>query len=362
MLLPRLDLRRFFWLGVIAAIAGCRPPEQIAKYTVTKPELIDPTLTAVAPPAVAPPQQLLAAMVQAGEQSWFFKLTGDPAVVEPSRTRFLDFVKSIKFSAGTEPRPTWTLPADWEELPGNQIRLATLRFQSGGQPLEITVIPAGGTVLDNVNRWRKQVNLEPIPADELASTTESFKVDGRPCTFASLVGTRSSGGGPMGSAPFAPFAGGATSAPPPVSPKSAGPPAGGDLKYDAPKEWSTAPNNAVSVAAFEVTDGKQRVEITVSPVGGDLLSNVNRWRDQVGLPPLDIGELAKSLQKIATLGATGDYVEAVGPGDVTAAQTILGVRVDAGGGTWFIKLRGDRDLAAREKAHFEAFVKSLQFR
>src|SRR5262245_2598844 len=355
MLLPRLDLRRFAWLGLVGILAGCRPPEQIAKYTVSKPELIDSSLT-----ATAPPEQMLAAMVQLGEQSWFFKLTGDPAVVEPSRGAFLDFVKSVKFSGGSEPRPTWTLPAGWEELPGNEVRLATLKFRSGSQPLEISVIPAGGTVLDNVNRWRKQVDLEPITGDELASTTETFQVDGRACTFASLVGTKAGGG--MGAAPFAPFAGGAAPAPRPSAPAAGSAPASRELKYDVPKEWSPAANNAVSMAAFQATDGKQRVEITISSVGGDLLSNVNRWRDQVGLPPIAIGELAKSVRKIETLGTAGDYVEAIGPGDVTAPQTILGVRADAGGVTWFIKLRGDRDLAAGEKSRFEAFVKSLQFK
>jgi hypothetical protein len=358
MLLPRLDLRCSMGLVLVAACAGCRPAEQITKYTVTKPEIIDPTLTAVsAPPAASVPTQILGAMIKAGEQqSWFFKLTGDPAAVEPSREAFVSFVKSVTFTPGKNPQPTWKLPSGWEEVPGNAMRLATIKFNSGGEPLEIAISPAGGDTLANVNRWRDQVGLDPIPVTELAKTTETFVVDGRECTFVSLVGT---GSGQMSGAPLAPFASGKTTSLPPAAPRSS---AGGDLKYEMPKEWTAAPNDPVSIAAFQAVDGDQKVKITISAVGGDLLTNVNRWRQQVSLPPLSLDELAKSVRKIATLGVTGDYVEAIGPGDVTAPETILGVMAAARGQTWFIKLRGDRDLAAREKPRFEAFVKSLQFK
>jgi hypothetical protein len=295
-------------------------------------------------------------MIKAGEQSWFFKLTGDPAVVEPSRGAFLEFVKSVQFTTGESPRPTWKLPADWQELPGTEMRLATIKFNSGGEPLEIAISPAGGDTLANINRWRGQVGLAPIAVAELAGTTETFEVDGRECTFVSLVGT---GSGQMSGAPFAPFASGKAKSPPPTAAPSS---AAGSLKYEVPKEWTAAPNDAVSTAAFQAVDGGKNVKITISEVGGDLLTNVNRWREQVGLPPLTMDELAKSVRKIETLGVTGDYVEAIGKGDVKPPETILGVRAVAGGATWFIKLKGDRDLADREKARFETFVKSLQFK
>jgi hypothetical protein len=107
-----------------------------------------------------------------------------------------------------------------------------------------------------------------------------------------------------------------------------------------------------------VKEGEKQVEITISMAGGDLLSNVNRWRGQVQLGEVTAAELARSVKPIQTLGATGEYVELVG----TNGKTILGVRADAGGGVWFIKLQGDSDLAAREKARFEAFVKSVRFK
>ena len=138
-------------------------------------------------------------------------------------------------------------------------------------------------VLDNINRWRGQVGLQPIAASELASTTESFKVGEYEATFVSLVGT-----GPGGmSAPFAPFAGvgggGAT------TPRAGGDkrPPGSDIAYEAPPEWKPGTPNQFSLAAFTVSEGEQKVNITISSAGGDLLTNVNRWRGQVKLEPIE---------------------------------------------------------------------------
>src|SRR5436190_16068619 len=138
MLLPQLDLRRYLWLvaGCLAAGAiGCKPAEQITKYSVPKPELIDPTLTAAAAEPAPQAVQMLGVIVPTGEQSWFFKLTGDPAVVEPAHTAFVDFVKSVKFSAAGE--PTWKLPEGWKTRPAKQFGFATVEFESAGQRLEI---------------------------------------------------------------------------------------------------------------------------------------------------------------------------------------------------------------------------------
>jgi hypothetical protein len=354
MLFSRLDLRRFAGLALAAGVglAGCRPAEQITKYTVPKPELIDPTLTAA---AEGVRQQILGVMVQTGETSWFFKITGDPAVVQPSSAAFRTFLGSVKFPAGDAP-PTWTLPEGWQQLPSDGVRFATLRFQSGEQPVDVSVMPAGGDVLANVNRWREQVGQPPITASELSKETESFEVDGREATLVSVVGAKTERG--MGGAPFAPFAGGSS---PPALPPS-GPPAASGLDFEVPKEWRPAPGTGISAAAFQVAEGGKKVVITVTPVGGDWLSNVNRWRDQVHLPPLTLDEVAKATQKISTFGTTGDYIEAAGPGDVTPPQTILGVHAIANGEPWFIKLQGDGDLAAREKARFEAFVKSVKLK
>jgi hypothetical protein len=83
--------------------------------------------------------------------------------------------------------------------------------------------------------------------------------------------------------------------------------------------------------------------------------NVNRWRGQVQLKNATAAEVEQATTSIPVGKLQGQYVAAVGE-----TQTILGVMVDHGDRAWFIKLTGDKQLAEREKAHFEQFVKSLQ--
>jgi len=196
----RIALNGATWAALFLA-TGCRPAEQIARYTVPKPELIDPTLVAKSgPAATSGSQEMLGAIIVAGDAGWFFKLTGDPESVEAQQEAFRSLVKSVNFAA--DGKPSWTLPAGWQELPGGQFRYATIRLPqttADGKPLEVTVSTAGGDVLANVNRWRGQLNLKPITADELSKITETFKVSEYDCTLVRLIGT---GGGGMSGAPL----------------------------------------------------------------------------------------------------------------------------------------------------------------
>ncbi|HMC10586.1 MAG TPA: hypothetical protein VKH44_04825, partial [Pirellulaceae bacterium] len=188
-------------------MSGCGQRDEIARYSVRKPELVDPTLVSKssAPAAAATEQQTLGLIVSVGDMGWFFKLTGALPAVQPQHEAFLEFIQTIKFSAAPDAKPSWTLPAGWKELPGREMRFATIQIAADGSPIELSVIPLPNTsrdtqkyVLDNVNRWRQQLRLQPIAASELTSTTKTLKVDGHEATLVSLVGT---GSGQMGGAP-----------------------------------------------------------------------------------------------------------------------------------------------------------------
>jgi hypothetical protein len=354
--------------GSLIVVSGCGQHDQITSYTVRKPELVDPTLAAkpAAAAAAATDNQTLGLIVPVGDMGWFFKLTGDVRAIEQQHEAFLKFIQSIKFSPLPDAKPSWALPGGWKELPGREMRFATIQIAAeGGPPLDLSVIPLPNTskdtqkyFLDNVNRWRQQLRLPPIGAGDLASSTKTLKVDGHEATLVSLVGK---GSGQMSGAPFAPFAGGGSPLPADHPPVGAGKSeASGDLKYTAPAGWSPGKPNAISLLAFKVTDGEKQAEITVSTAGGQWLANVNRWRGQLGLSPADEGQLAKDTKKIETLGTSGDYVRIVGPENAAKRETILGVQAEAGGRTWFVKLRGDSETVEREKSNFESFAKSLR--
>jgi hypothetical protein len=51
------------------------------------------------------PSRILGAVLQAGDRTWFVKMTGPPQLIESQRQKFLDFVKSFRFSSPKEPEP-----------------------------------------------------------------------------------------------------------------------------------------------------------------------------------------------------------------------------------------------------------------
>jgi hypothetical protein len=286
--------------------------------------------------------------------TWFFKLTGPADAVEPQMNSFMSFLKSIRFS---DKNPNWSLPEGWKEKPGSEMRFATIQIATDGKPLELSVIPlptAEGSLndylLSNVNRWRGQLGLDPHSPEEFADRVEKLELNDGPAWIVRFVGHQT--GQPMGATPFA-----GKGMPPR---ESAGPSvAPSDLPFEAeiPAGWTAGKAGMMQLAVYEVRDGSRQTAISVSTAGGDLTDNVNRWRGQVQLPPLKHVELAKELRPIKIGELMGTWVEAVGP-----AETILAVVVEAQGKQWFIKLKGDAELAEREKPQFEKFVQSLKFR
>ena len=78
-------------------------PEVIQKTEVDNvpTDLVD-FQTAVNAPK---PSRILGAVLQAGDRTWFVKMTGPPQLIESQRQIFLDFVKSFRF---TSPKETET--------------------------------------------------------------------------------------------------------------------------------------------------------------------------------------------------------------------------------------------------------------
>src|SRR5437588_11235914 len=103
----RLNFRLATVAAVGLALSGCGQHDEIAHYTVAKPELIDPTLQVkTKAPAGSTEQQTLGLIVPVGDTGWFFTLTGGKTDVEPQHEAFLQCITSIKFSGGVDAKPT----------------------------------------------------------------------------------------------------------------------------------------------------------------------------------------------------------------------------------------------------------------
>jgi len=348
-------------LAGVTLLCGCEQQEKIASYTVPRHESLQtPEFLAAAAKRKPQPARMLAAIVPHGSELWFFKLQGPPDDVAARDGEFHEFLKSVRFANDT--KIEWTLPAMWKETPGDQNRYATLVLNEM-PPLEatVTVLAAGGDdrtkqLLNNINRWRGQLDLPHIEADDLPTRTETLQAGELTVTLINIVGKAS----PRPAMPGGMIPPGMGRPDPREGAPAAERPADGakgrsESPFDKPAEWTEVPPKQFQLARFTVGEGEQAAEIAVSRAGGERAANINRWRGQLGLNPLSPEELKETGQPFEVGTKKGELIEIV-----VEDRALLGVMIPDGGQSWFIKLTGHAALAAKERSRFEAFAKSLK--
>ena len=137
------------------------------------------------------------------------------------------------------------------------------------------------------------------------------------------------------------------------------------MSYEVPAGWSESPASAMRVASFKIEkDGKQ-ADFSVIPLAGQAggeAANVNRWRGQAGLGPLEEADLKKTAEAVKVAGDAAELYDISGtnPGSGDSMR-ILCVIQHRDGLAWFYKLSGDADLVASQKPALLAFLKSVEF-
>ncbi len=345
-----------------------------------------------------PTDRMVAAVVPDGGQAWVYKVTGPIAAVDAHADEVIKFVASVP-PAGGAALPTWKLPDGWTQEPGmNSFRLMTIRIPADDKPLELTLnqVPWDGTpaqVLQNVNRWRGQLKLPETTAAGLANDVREVQGASGTVTIVDLHG-RAGGSGTMppfaGGAGGGPFSGGAASGQlpaghPPVDGGAAQAGAGvmsphggpvvavdSGLKFDKPDSWQSLPPSQFLKLGFQVVDGSKTAKVSVSefsassaPLIADPLENINRWRSEVGLPPLGPDAVDKAVEPIEIDGHAARYVALIPEGseaDTSAdARGTLGAMVKIGDAVWFFKISGNPALVAAKQDEFKAFLTSVKF-
>lgn len=267
------------------------------------------------------------------------------------------------------------------------MRYATLLVDDHEGSLELRVTPLGLSARDpfaNVNRWREQIGLEPLPASELPSVLRTVAAGDRSIQWTSMTG-------PAGEAQqqvlaafletddavwfFVIMDSARRVAPhektfesflrsvrftPGASMPSETPAA--RLVWSAPDSWVAQPADATRAAAFTIGHGGTNAEVTVTRFPGDvggLLANVNRWRNQVGLPPVaTAGEQPGQPLQVAGHPAQRFDLVADKPHD---PERIIVVMFEHGGMTWFVKMTGARAVLDHHASNFDMFVNSIGF-
>jgi hypothetical protein len=339
--------RCLFLFAALALVAGCQKEDDIRHYTAPKPENPPPRQAA----AERPMQRILGAIVpREGGELWVFKLMGPAAALNEHEAEFDAFVDSITFPAGAK-EPSYKQPESWKPSKGTKMSVAAFRVGLDEQAPEITVTPSRGSVVDNINRWRGQLGLKPATDEAISRDTKEKQNGDVKILVVDLTGT---GSGKMsGPAPFA------DKGLPPGHPGGGAPKP--RLSYTTPDGWKEGKQTQFSLAAFRAGEGSDVADVTVTaldgPAGG-LLTNVNRWRGQIGLNDWTEDQFSKESVTLMAGGAPAAYVD-LGPG--MGGKHILAVVLSRDGQTWFFKMGGSAEAVGRQKSAFEAFVKSVRF-
>lgn len=323
------------------------------------------------------------------------------------------------------PQLTWKLPAGWEEQTPGEMRVASFSVKDqNGKQADVSVIPlpgAAGGELANVNRWRGQVGLKPVPEDELKKLAQKVEVGAQPAEFYEQSG-KSPGSGDdsrilavilhrEGMAWFFKmtgddrlveeqkpafveflksfrFATPEMAALPPSHPPidgaslpaghadRSGTPApmaaaavsnGGQPDWQVPAGWQETAGGQFLIAKFLVTgDGGAQAAVNVSASpgdGGGLVPNLNRWRKQVGLAELSGSEETNALVKPVEIpGGKALLVDMNGTDGRTGEPArLVAVMVPHGDQTWFYKLMGDAKVVESQKEAFMKFVRTVRY-
>jgi hypothetical protein len=291
---------------------------------------------------------------------------------------------------------TAVIAPNWEAQPLSQMRQASfLVHGDNGTVADISFVtlgPAAGNVLDNVNRWLGQLAQPPITEEKLKSMVQPLPTDRGEVAVVDLSGQPEKGdqakdGRIIGAiaadgtgTAFYKMRGNAalvgmekqnflnwvsssrsadaTSS----STDTTALPANSDkpqIKWEVPQGWLPAQASAMRYASFAVEAKGEKADISVVTFpgdGGSDTDNVNRWRQQIGLPAVDSNAL-KSM--VAPVHAGDNHIDTVDMAGGNARVVAGWVRHD--GRAWFFKLTGPATVVEGEKPRFVTFLQSVRF-
>lgn len=305
----------------------------------------------------------------------------------------------------------WQVPDNWRRVDNpNRFRVAT--FHAGDsaedEPVKVAVSSLrgeGGGLLPNLNRWRRQIGLAPVNSPESVESAVAFEGERMRGMMFDMTGAAPADGPPRGMIVavvrtpdrtwYVKMSGAAARIAPhrdemfafaksfrwrakraetpgdrqtgPDTDNAAVPPtAPADPRWTMPDGWHEAvrtPRMLHALFHAPASGAAEPARISVvplpGPAGGEL-ANINRWRRQLGLPPVaSMDQVETELIKWAD--GQAELVDLTQPPEQADRQRTLAAWLKRDGVTWFFKMTGP---AAAVEAHigaFRSFVGSVQF-
>jgi hypothetical protein len=300
--------------------------------------------------------------------------------------------------ASTAAAAAVTTPPNWEPQPLSQMRQASFLVKGhNGAVADISFVSLGsaaGNVLDNVNRWLDQLGQPPITEANLTDIAQRLRTSLGDVTIVDLAGlpkdvdpakdgriiaamttTDSStlffkirGNADLAEAQKGEFikwvaavcnAQTQTNSPQTAAmpqQESGAPP----IKWETPAGWTEVPPSSMRYASFSAAGenvGNVDISIVTFPGdGGSDLDNINRWRGQIGLSPLDQNAASSQIASLKTADATFSTTDLVG----AKARTIA-AWTHHDGRVWFFKATGPSTAVEKERPNFVRFIQSVRF-
>jgi hypothetical protein len=143
------------------------------------------------------------------------------------------------------------------------------------------------------------------------------------------------------------------------------PPPGNPAQWTKPDGWSEQSLSEMRLGSFKV-DGPNGSSADVSVIAfpgeaGGLISNLNRWRGQLQLEPLDENQLSQMIQRTEVDNAPTYLVDFQTAQNAPKPSRILGAVLQTADRAWFVKMAGPPELIESQRQKFLDFVKSFHF-
>jgi len=291
-----------------------------------------------------------------------------------------------------------TTPPNWEPQPLSQMRQASFLVKGdNGAVADISFVSLGsaaGNVLENVNRWLGQLGQAPITEQKLGDITQRLRTSLGDVTIVDLAGLpdnadpardgriiaatvttadstlffKMRGNAELAEAQKGDFikwvaavCNAQTQTGPPQM--AAAPPQAVNapqIKWKKPEGWTEVPPSTMRYASFSAPSeegGKIDISIVTFPGdGGSDADNVNRWRGQIGLAPIDANTVTSQIAPLKTEDTTFSTT------DIASDKTrTIAAWTRRDGRVWFFKATGPNTAVGKEKPNFVKFIESVRF-
>jgi hypothetical protein len=129
--------------------------------------------------------------------------------------------------------------------------------------------------------------------------------------------------------------------------------------WTLPEGWTPQPASGMRLATITIPTSSGTLNASITEFGGDLAGNVNRWRGQVGLPPLPEKDVLPSLEKVDTSLGQGYIASLTNPSSPEKAM-LTAIIPRPSGTSVFIKVTGPSDALKSIATPFRQFTQSLK--